>query len=321
VVLHGLPTAALEWRLVRLTGTVQSLHRSGKTWKAEIVGEGGTYLVDGLEGANIPADRLRQGATATITGIARRPRPNATERRYTILPRALGDVTVSGGTGSGATGADTSGPTPRPTKAAKPGSSVTATGTRSAASPGASAPPTAIDIDLVDLPASSGRLVRVGGLITATSATGITLDDGTAVATATLEGDARSILPQLSVGLAVNLVGTAGAGPAPRLTVASEAGVVPVAAPGASPSDATAAAATGGLVMASSGADALASDEFGLSGAQEDAVPGVETDSGGSAILIVGLLLSLALVGIVALLLRRGQPLRAMAHPLPGRRA
>jgi hypothetical protein len=183
-----------------------------------------------------------------------------------------------------------------------------------------SAAPAPLDVDLVDLPASSGRLVRVGGLITATSATGVTLDDGTAVATATLEGDARSILPQLSVGLAVNLVGTAGAGPAPRLTVASEAGVVPVAAPGASPSDATAAAATGGLVMASSAPGALASDEFGLSGAQEDAVPGVETDSGGSAILIVGLLLSLALVGIVALLLRRGQPLRAMAHPLPGRR-
>jgi hypothetical protein len=321
LVLHGLPTAAVEWRLVRITGTVQSVHRSGKTWKADIAGEGGTYLVDGLEGANIPADRLRQGGTATITGIARRPRPNATERRYTVLPRTLGDVSVTGGTRSGATGADTSGPTPRPARQSiEHGTSAAGTATGPAMSLGARTPATAIDVDLIDLPASSGRLVRVGGLVTATSATGITMDDGTAVATATFEGDARSILPQLSVGLAVNLVGTAGAGPAPRLTVASEAGVVPVAAPGAS-SDAIDPASSGGVAMSSPAPDALASDEFGLSGAEEDAVPPGEGSAGGSAILIVGMLLSLALVGVVALLLRRGQPLRAMAHPLPGRRS
>lgn len=307
VVLHASPTAAVEWRLVRVTATIRSVHRSGKAWQAEIGGHGVAYRVDGLANARIPADRLRIGAAVTVTGIARRPRPNATDRRFAILPRAPADVVVTGRAATGTSGSDASGPAPRPAKSSPPRGGA------------ASAPVRPIDVDLADLPASSGRLVRVGGLITATSATGVSLDDGTAVAAVTFTGDALAILPQLSVGLAVNLVGTAKAGPAPRLTVASEAGIVAVANPGAPPPDAgtsDAATATRGPDVASAGVGP--SDPFGLSGAQEE--PDGGGAGGGSAILVAGLLLSLAAVGVVALLLGRRQPVRPMAHPLEGRR-
>jgi hypothetical protein len=318
VVLHGLPTAAVEWRLVRIVGTVATVRRSGRAWKAEIAGDGVRYLVDGLEAAGIPADRLRVGGRATITGVARRPRPTATERRFTILPRTLADVVVSGGS-TASSGADASGPTPKPAKV------TTATGTGGSGGTGRTLPPGTgggteiagadgpLDVDLADLPASTGRSVRVGGLITATAEDGVSLDDGTAVARATFTGDALALLPQLSVGLALNLIGTAGAGPVPRLTVASQEGVVPISAPVASGADGAADAS--GAPGATAEAVATA-DSFGLSGVAE---PGATQEpgeaGGGSGILVVGMLLSLALVGVVALLLRRRPEWRPMARP------
>ena len=47
------PSAAVEWRLVRITGSVTSLKRSGKAWKAEIAGSA-PFLVQSLTGAAIP---------------------------------------------------------------------------------------------------------------------------------------------------------------------------------------------------------------------------------------------------------------------------
>jgi hypothetical protein len=156
--------------------------------------------------------------------------------------------------------------------------------------------------------------VRVGGLIVSIGTTSLVLDDGTATATADVAGDAGAVLPQLRAGLAINLIGTAGSGPGARLTVTRAEDVIPVA-------DATAQAgaseAADPASTAALGASVGPGDAFSLSGAED--VAG-EPAPASSVPLLVGLLLSLALVGVVALLLSRRQPTRLMAHPLPGTR-
>ena len=320
VTLRALPTASVEWRLVRVSGVVRSVRRDGRTWKADVAAGGTVFLVEALAGAAIPTDRLRIGTTATIVGIARRPYPTAIDRRFAILPRSAADVTV---TASGAGGADTSGAaaSPRRTAAAvsRPApASRPASGVASSPAPGdpgsvaASAAP--LDVDLVDLPGSAGRIVRVGGLIAAVDERSIVIDDGTATAHVDLAGDALTVLPQLLPGVAVNLIGAAETGPGPRLAVTRAADVIPIANP-AIPAGASAAAAPTALPAAPTDAG----DPFGLSGTTGDTTE--EPSSAAASVPLVLLLLAaLSLAGLVALLLGRRPSVRLMAHPLPGAR-
>ena len=202
-VVHDLrvaPGAASEWRLVRVTGTITSLHRAGDRWVAELATPGGTIPVTGLAGAGIPAAMLGEGRRATVIGIVKRPYPSASDRRFAIVPRRPADLDV--------------GPAPAPASspAATDGSGAGGTGTAVATSasgdpgPGASGA-TIPQVDLRDLGAKTGNRVRAGGLITAVDADGFRLDDGTAVAGVVLAGDAADLAAILGPGDAVDVTG------------------------------------------------------------------------------------------------------------------
>jgi hypothetical protein len=63
-------------------------------------------------------------------------------------------------------------------------------------------------VDLGALAEHAGQLVRVGGLVVAPTASGFSLDDGTALGHVVLDEDAAAYLGVLEAGDAVNAVGT-----------------------------------------------------------------------------------------------------------------
>jgi hypothetical protein len=187
--LRAVPTAALEWRLVRTTGTVAEVHKLGDRWRADLSVSGVRIPISGLSGSGTQASALVEGRTATIVGIARRPYPTATDRRFAIVPRNGRDVTlgpVASGTTSGSAPGGTSN-----------GSTQTA-GT-SGAGP--------IDADVAALEQHVGATVRVGGLVIELLGDGVTLDDGTGVGRIVLLDEAAEYLPLLEPGDAINAVG------------------------------------------------------------------------------------------------------------------
>ncbi len=182
------PSAATEWRLVRISGTVTSVHRTGQRWVAELATAFGAVPVTALDGAAIPATAVAEGRRATIVGIVKRPYPTATDRRYAVLPRSPSDITLG------------------PAAAASPvsGTGGGATGGGAAPSSGAEAVPAA---DLGDLAARVGERVRVGGLVTETTPDGFRLDDGTATAAVVLDGDAADLAALVGPGDALDAIG------------------------------------------------------------------------------------------------------------------
>jgi hypothetical protein len=70
---QGALGTAHEWRLVRIAGRVATVRRLGSRWIAEILVGGTRVPVIGLAGAGIPSTTLREGRSATVVGIARRP--------------------------------------------------------------------------------------------------------------------------------------------------------------------------------------------------------------------------------------------------------
>jgi len=191
------PTAAEEWRLVRVRGRVIDVKKLGERWRAELQVGADRVVVNGMAGAGIPADRLVEGREATVTGIVRRPYPTATDRRFGIVPRGTADIALGG---AGAQGA----------APGAPGTSVAAGGSSApgAAEPsGEAAAGAPKDVDLVALDAALGTLVRVGGLVDELRPDGFTLDDGTATARIVVRGDAAQLLPLIEPGDAVNVIG------------------------------------------------------------------------------------------------------------------
>ena len=123
-----------------------------------------------------------------------------------------------------------------------------------------------------------------------------------------LPDDALAFRDQLAVGVALNLVGTVAGGAEPSLSVATVDDIVTVGdlgAPSIDPSPVSASDAAGlGQAL---GPAAAGPDDSTLVG---------ETGSASGAGLVIGLLLSLALVGLVALALgRRRSGATMMAHP------
>jgi hypothetical protein len=97
--LHELPGEAHEWRLVTISGRVMSVHKLGDRWRAEIRVGSKDAVVVGQPGAGISSGTLLEGQVATVTGIVRRPYPNAsTVLRGDQLPA---DVSVAGRAAAG----------------------------------------------------------------------------------------------------------------------------------------------------------------------------------------------------------------------------
>jgi hypothetical protein len=194
--LRGTPTAAVEWRLVRATGTVENVKKSGDRWTAELVLSGSTRIaLAGLAGSGIPSTALAEGRSATVTGIVKRPYPTATDRRFALAPRQARDVALGAATTRAAAGS--------PGASAVPGSSATPPGGGSSGAPQAPA-----DADLRDLAAHVGTRVRVGGLVTTLESDGFRLDDGTAIGRVVLADGAAPLLEVLEPGDALNATGT-----------------------------------------------------------------------------------------------------------------
>jgi hypothetical protein len=212
VELRARPTAAHEWRLVKVRGDIVEVHRSGDRWTAEVLVGGVRVLVVGLAGAGIASSALVPGRSAAIVGIVRRPYPSATDQRFSILPRTSRDVTLGGAAEDGASG---SGP-----RASGAGSSEATTGSPAGG---------ALDANLIDLPARVGAHVRVGGLVQSVDADGFRLDDGTAVARVRLIGAAAELAGSILAGDALNATGTVvtdAASGETRLDVDDPAGIV-----------------------------------------------------------------------------------------------
>jgi hypothetical protein len=194
------PTAAFEWRLVRVVGTVAEVHKLGDRWRAELAVGSQRVMITGLAGARIPVTTLAVGRRATIVGFVRRPYPGATDRRWSVVPRNQADVVVSSTSTPGTT-----------STGGAAGSGGSALGQPSSPRPaeagGSTAPAATLDVDLVSLAERVGQTVRVGGLVSEVTTDGFLLDDGTAVGRIRLGGSAAEYVTLIGPGDAVNATG------------------------------------------------------------------------------------------------------------------
>jgi len=285
------PGPATEWRLVRLRGTIEEVHRSGDRWQAELRVGSVRIPVIGLAGSGIEATTVAAGRTATVTGIVKRPYPTATDRRFSILPRRTADLVLGPSAGSAAS----------PGASGSPGPSGSTAGGSTGGSPaGPVASPSGgpIDADLADLADLADREVRVGGLVTAVEDGSIRLDDGTATARVVLAGSAADLLPMLRPGDALNATGVVAAGEDVAIVVADRGDVVLLGDLGATgtgdPAASSIGAGPGNLAVAVTGMTAAAS--LGATGGS--AGPGPLAAA-------VGTLALLAVLGAAVLLARR----------------
>ena len=213
------PTAATEWRLVRVRGTIEEVRRSGDRWTAELASGGLRIPLVGLPGSGVSATQVVEGRSATITGIVKRPYPTATDQRFGVVPRGRGDVDLGAAAVSAASGATGS---PRPAGAGN-GSGGPGTGP-TAADP--TTDPTIEDVALANLGDRIGATVRVGGIVTGVDAVGVRLDDGTATARLVLEGEAATLTALLVPGDTLNATGTPEARAEVVFVVTDPAGIV-----------------------------------------------------------------------------------------------
>jgi hypothetical protein len=187
--------AALEWRLVRASGRVDGLQRDGEAWRAELVlASGGRLPIVGTARAGIPATSLPEGRVATVTGLAKRPYPTATDRRFAIMPRDAADIELAPSLPSG--------------PASWAGAGPVFTGGRisgSAGGPAAAGVLAPLDVRLADLSAHEGELVRIGGRLVERSGRILDLQDDSGRASARLPRGPLGDEPQ--PGELLNVVG------------------------------------------------------------------------------------------------------------------
>ena len=173
-----------------------SVNKLGDRWRAEIAVGKDHVVVVGQPGAGIPSTTLVEGRTATVTGIARRPAPTASDHRFAVTPRFPADVARDRPAGR-----RTERRHDRRWSAATPRRLVRWRRDRDRLAPAAP------DADLVDLAPFAGRLVRVGGLVVDLRPDGFTLDDGTAIGRIVLRGAALELLPLIEPDDALNAIG------------------------------------------------------------------------------------------------------------------
>ena len=313
-VLRASLSEAQEWRLASIHGRVDSVHKLGDRWRAEL--RVGTHLlvVLGQSGAHIPSTALIEGRDATVVGIVRRPYPTATDRRFALLPRGTSDIRLGNapaGTPGATAGAN--GGTGRPTTSARPGptepddSRVASSGTPANAG-------SVADADVTELASLTGHTVRIGGLVTELRPDGFRLDDGTAVGTVVLRGPAADLVALVEPGDAINATGSVETAPAgPILVVADPAGLVLAGSPSTSPAAGTSAPAAGSDVAASSGDDAAS----GPIGVRRRAALAPFPGDGAAGALGLGALAGLTAASLLVTFLRRGAVRRRLTDRLP----
>jgi hypothetical protein len=199
--------AALEWRLVTVSGQVESVHRDGDSWRAEITISGGGVPVVGISRSGIDSTALVEGRSATIVGIVKRAYPTASDQRFAIVPRTPGDIRL------GADQSDPADATADPASTDHPGDGIGPWPT--AGDPGVSAAPGGATSQstigpttaLADLSSYQGARVTVGGRVTAIEDARLTIDDGTSVAVIRLVGDAVGMASLVALGDLVNATG------------------------------------------------------------------------------------------------------------------
>ena len=302
IVLHTVPGLAQEWRLVTITGRVASVHKLGDRWRAEITVGGKPAVVVGQPGSGIASSALVEGRQASVTGIVRRPFPNATDRRFAVTPRFPADMRLLGSGGATAR-EDTGGPAATTSTDGDPGASV--------------APLEATDVDVIDLGTNIGRTVRIGGLVVELRNDGFTLDDGTAVGRVELRGAARDELDLIEPEDALNVVGRVESAPDGPIVVVDDAGRLILAG---DPIAAEAAAAAAGAIEApppSGRPDAIA--QAGPAGRLAALGGGPLGLDGGMAGL--GTLVMISALSVVVTLLRRRQLRRRLAARIAARLA
>ncbi|MEA2630300.1 MAG: hypothetical protein QOE66_519, partial [Chloroflexota bacterium] len=199
VVLRGMPAEAVEWRLVSVSGRVMSMHKLGDRWRAELLVGTQRVVVVGQPGAGIASTALVVDGSATVVGIARRPTPTASDRRYIVTPRTPADLRAADPHAAGSASELASGATAQSGSSGPEGTTAGAGGDASTAG--------AIDADLVDLAGNVGTRVRVGGLVVHLRSDGFTLDDGTGTGRVVLRGSALDLLPLVEPDDVLNAVG------------------------------------------------------------------------------------------------------------------
>ena len=292
------PAERDEWRLVRISGTVEDVERMGDRWRAEIkLANGSRAPVVGQAGAGIPSTAIVEGRTVTVTGIVRRPYPTASDRRFAVLPRGSGDLAFGPAGGGGGAAGGTSGPG----AGGVPGPGGGA--------PGAVSSPTGIgitpDTDLAVLADHAGERVRVGGLIVRITETGFELDDGTALAMVELRGGMSQFLAHLTAGEAIAATGVVELDGGVAIVVVDDEGAL-------------FRVGSLGQALPIAGAGPGASAEPGSGGSLEADTTGLDPDLGSmSALSLAGL----ALLSVVASLARRQLQRRSLRAVLVARLA
>jgi hypothetical protein len=241
-----------------------------------------------------------EGRSIDVVGIVRAAYPSASDRRSTILPRSMGDISIGGAAGGGTTGGRASGGGSDPAYA--PGSSGMAVGA-AAGTDGARVP----DADLADLATVLGTTVRVGGLVLDVRPDGFLLDDGTAHAPVVLRGDAADWIPLVEPEDAINVIGRAERldGGDLAVVVTDPAGI----ALGSDPS-----AMAGASVAPSAGATAIAADTRPRTAGFGDPL-GIVPGAGAGLLSLIGI----SLASVAVTLLRRRQARRLVASRVAAR--
>jgi hypothetical protein len=289
---------AHEWRLVAVTGRITSLAKLGDRWRAEVEVGGTKVVVIGQPGAGIASTTLAEGRTATLIGIARRPYPSATDRRFAITPRSPADVRVAGHPDPGAT----SDPAGGSNGGGAPSGATAGDGLLAGAVP---------DADLVDLDSLVGQVVRVGGLVVDLRSDGFTIDDGTAIGRIVLRGAALDRLGLVEPDDALNAIGRVEATPDGAVVVVEDpAGIIQAGDPVATDSTADPVAPSPAGPPASSTAPAVVSGRFaGLGGPFDAGTVGV------------GTLVTFSVASVAVTLLRRAYARRRMTARIAARLA
>lgn len=228
------PGTGLEWRLVVVSGRLDTIHRLGLRWRADLVVGSSRIPIVGLTGSRIAVGRLIPGRRATIVGIVRRAYPSALDQRFAIEPRSLADLAFA--------------PAPAPTPPGRGGGPSNGSTQPAPVQPGGTpAGPAAPSVDLRDLPSLAGRLVEVSGIVTRLAGSIVWLDDGTATGRLILTSGAAPFLDLVQVGDPLDVRGQVKLDAAgPFLLVTDPYAVRQAGDPGGDPSSSGSAAAGSG---------------------------------------------------------------------------
>jgi uncharacterized protein YdeI (BOF family) len=198
----------LEWRLVTISGEVQSVHRDGAAWRAEIKLNGGGVPVVGLERSGIPSTALATGGTASVTGIVKRAYPTATDQRLAVVVRSAGDIRMarSGENDNHPGSGSLSGNSSSDASSDAPGGSDAGTAVAEQPQPGSIAGSDG-DVPLADLGGHVGQIVRIGGRVRSLSGARLVVGDSSGEGVIRLADEAAALARRVSVGHLINAVG------------------------------------------------------------------------------------------------------------------